>query len=36
VRGRPEDHPTVRKLEEEIQEVQRRAGRLSAWLRSLT
>ena len=35
VRGRPEGHPTVCKLEEEIQEVQRRAERLSGWLRSL-
>jgi hypothetical protein len=35
VRGRPEDHPTVRRLEEEIREVQRRAERLTAWLRGL-
>jgi hypothetical protein len=35
VRGRPQDHPTVRKLEEEIQEIQRRAGSLISWLRGL-
>ena len=35
VRGRPGEHPTVRRLEEEIREIERRAGRLIAWLRSL-
>ena len=35
VRGRPEDHPTVRRLEEDIREIEGRAGRLIAWLRGL-
>jgi hypothetical protein len=35
VRGRPEDHPTVRQLEEEIVRIEARAGRLLDWLRGL-
>jgi hypothetical protein len=35
VRGRLDEHPAVRRIEEEIPEVQRRAERLIAWLRSL-
>ena len=35
VRGRPEDHPTVRRLEEKIPGIERRAERLLAWLRDL-
>jgi hypothetical protein len=35
VRGRLEDQPTVRRIEEEMQEVGRRAERLLAWLAGL-
>jgi hypothetical protein len=35
VRGRPEDHPTVRQLEEEIARIEAKTERLLAWLRGL-
>jgi len=35
VRGRQADHPTVRRLQEEIGENEARAERLIAWLRGL-